>query len=87
MSNTLLLGEGLYEKQMKQHFTKRESEILQHVMAGFKNKEIAEKLNIAERTVEFHKQNIYLKLEVANTVDLYKAALRLNLLSARETSY
>lgn len=60
--------------------TKRESEIMQLIFEGFKNREIAEKLNIAERTVEFHKQNIYLKLEVNNPVDLYKAALQLNMI-------
>lgn len=60
--------------------TNREKEILELVLDGCKNKEIAEKLNIAERTVEFHKQNLYLKLEVNNSVDLYKAAHRFNLL-------
>lgn len=63
--------------------TKREKEILELVLDGCKNREIAEKLNIAERTVEFHKQNLYLKLEVNNSVDLYKTAHRLNLLPDR----
>jgi DNA-binding NarL/FixJ family response regulator len=63
------------------NITKRENEILQLIFDGLKNREIAEKLNIAERTVEFHKQNIYLKLEVSNSVDLYKSAQRHNLLS------
>jgi two-component system nitrate/nitrite response regulator NarL len=61
--------------------TKREKEILQLILDGFKNKKIAENLNIAERTVEFHKQNLYLKLEVNNTIDLYKAAMRHNLIA------
>lgn len=65
------------EKQL--NITKREIEILQLVLDGLKNREIADKLTISERTVEFHKQNIYLKLEVNNSVDLYKAATRLNL--------
>jgi DNA-binding NarL/FixJ family response regulator len=60
--------------------TKRESEILQLIFDGCKNREIAEKLNIAERTVEFHRQNIYLKFNVTNSVDLYKTALQLNLI-------
>jgi len=60
--------------------TKRESEILQLTLDGLKNKSIASQLNISERTVEFHKQNIYLKLEVTNTIELYKAAQRLNLI-------
>lgn len=71
----------------KQNFniTKRETEILHLIFDGNKNKEIAEILNIAERTVEFHKQNIYIKLEVNNTVDLYKTVVRLNLLSSQDT--
>ena len=61
--------------------TKRETEIIELVLNGMKNREISVELNIAERTVEFHKQNIYLKLGVNNSVDLYKAAQRLNLIS------
>ena len=60
--------------------TKREREILYLILDGFKNTEIAEKLSVAIRTVEFHKQNIYLKLDVKNSIDLYKAALKLNLI-------
>jgi len=69
--------------QEKVNLTKRESEILELVLDGLKNREIADKLNIAERTVEFHKQNIYLKLDVTNSVELVKAAQRLNLISER----
>ena len=60
--------------------TKRELEILQLTLDGLKNKSIASQLNISERTVEFHKQNMYIKLEVTNTIELYKAAQRLNLI-------
>jgi len=69
------------EKQKQLNITKREFEIMKYVFDGYKNREIAKKLNIAERTVEFHKQNIYIKLGVTNSVDLYKAALRLCLVS------
>lgn len=69
------------KKQKQLNITRRESEIMKYVLDGCKNREIAAKLNIAERTVEFHKQNIYIKLDVTNSVDLYKTALRLNLVS------
>lgn len=78
--------ENLFEKPQP-NITKREFEILHYVLEGFKNKEIAEKLSIAERTVEFHKQNIYLKLEVTSSIDLYKAAKRLNLLTIKDSFY
>lgn len=81
IADILFANEDLIEEQQKLHITKREAEILSLVFDGNKNREIAEKLKITERTVEFHKQNIYLKLEVNNTVDLYKAALRLNLIT------
>ena len=67
------------------NMTKRETEILQLVLDGLKNREIADELCISERTVEFHKQNIYLKLEVNNSVDLYKVALKLNLITEKKS--
>ena len=44
--------------------TERELEILRYVARGSRNKEIARHLNIAERTVKAHLDNIYSKLEV-----------------------
>ena len=76
----------LDKKQDQLNITKRESEILQHIVAGCRNKEIAAKLNIAERTVEFHKQNIYVKFEVNKSVELYKAAQRHNLIYEKASS-
>lgn len=85
VADILFANDHFAEKQQQFKITKRELEILQLVLNGFKNREIADKLTIAERTVEFHKQNIYLKLEVTNSVDLYKAAMRLNLLSGNDS--
>ena len=79
--NLLLSFSGLID------ITKCETEILQLVLDGLKNGEIADKLTISERTVEFHKQNIYLKLKANNVVDLYKAALRLNLIHEKSSFY
>ena len=80
IADIIFQNSPVVEKKKQPCITKRESEILFLISEGKKNREIAEELNIAERTVEFHKQNIYLKLEVTNSVDLYKAALHLNLL-------
>ena len=41
--------------------TSREIEILQSVLAGRTNKEIAVECRIAEKTVEFHLDHIYTK--------------------------
>ena len=81
----ILFTEDLHPKPQV-NITKREKEILDFVLKGCKNREIAAELNIAERTVEFHKQNIYLKLDVNNLVDLYKAAQRHNILTERKVT-
>ena len=43
--------------------SKREMEILELVSAGFKNRNIAIKLGIADSTVKTHLRNIYLKTD------------------------
>jgi len=50
--------------------TGREKEVLELVINGNRNKDVANRLYISERTVEFHKQNIYSKLNVVNAVEL-----------------
>jgi DNA-binding NarL/FixJ family response regulator len=42
--------------------TEREKEILQYLAQGWKNVQIANKLNISERTVRYHLRNIYDKV-------------------------
>jgi DNA-binding CsgD family transcriptional regulator len=44
--------------------TPREMEILQLVISGRTNKEIANKIYISQKTVEFHLDRIYTKLGV-----------------------
>jgi DNA-binding NarL/FixJ family response regulator len=44
--------------------TPRELEILQLVLTGKPNKEIAREMYISERTVEFHLDHIYTKIGV-----------------------
>lgn len=52
--------------------TPREKEVLELMVDGARNKAIADKLFISERTVEFHKKNIYSKFEVTNLMGLVK---------------
>jgi DNA-binding CsgD family transcriptional regulator len=56
---------------MKQEdaLSRREEEVTELLMQGKSNKQIALALNIAERTVEFHLQNIYAKLGVASRLE------------------
>ena len=50
--------------------TKREMQIAELCIKGLINKEIADKLGISQRTVEAHKNNIYKKLGINNTIEL-----------------
>lgn len=52
--------------------TNREREILQLIIQGISNKEIAERLNISSKTVSVHRYNIMFKLDIKNSLDLYK---------------
>ena len=54
--------------------TKREQTILEALQTGRSNKQIAEKLFLAEQTVKFHLTNIYRKLGVSNRTEAARYA-------------
>ncbi len=56
--------------------SKRELEVLQLIVDGFTNMEIADKLFISNRTVDTHRRNLLQKLNVRNTAELVKFALK-----------
>ncbi len=60
--------------------TNREREILHYVVEGNNNTSIANQLCISIRTVETHKSSIMRKLNLGNTVDLIKFAIKNNLI-------
>lgn len=55
--------------------TAREQQVLERIVAGRLNKQIADDLNISIKTVEAHRANIMEKLEVTTVADLMKVAL------------
>lgn len=55
--------------------TARERQVLERIMAGRLNKQIADDLGISIKTVEAHRANIMDKLKVATVADLMKVAL------------
>jgi FixJ family two-component response regulator len=55
--------------------TAREHQVLERIVAGRLNKQIAGDLNISIKTVEAHRANIMEKLEVTTVADLMKIAL------------
>jgi len=60
--------------------TKREKEILQLLLSGKGNKEIAEALEISKRTAEVHRFNLMKKLKVKNLIELANKAKDYSLL-------
>lgn len=56
--------------------TRREVEVLQQLAEGRSNKEIANALNIAVRTVETHRANLMMKLNAHSLSDLVRFAIQ-----------
>ncbi len=58
--------------------TNREAQVLERIVAGRLNKQIADDLNISIKTVEAHRANIMEKLNANTVADLLKVALGSN---------
>ena len=58
-----------------QTLTRRENEVLECIVAGCTNKQVAENLNISLKTVEAHRANVMNKLGVNRAASLLKLAL------------
>jgi two-component system response regulator NreC len=61
--------------------TLREREVLQLITEGCSNREVAEKLHISIKTVGVHRVNLMEKLNIHNTTELVKYALRKGIIS------
>ncbi|MCW8901227.1 MAG: response regulator [Gammaproteobacteria bacterium] len=61
-----------------QSLTQREKEVMDHVVAGMLNKDIAKKLEISIKTVEVHRANVMDKMAVSSVADLVRASLEAN---------
>lgn len=64
----------------QESLTAREQEVLQLLARGLRNKEIAARLVVSERTVNFHLANIYAKLRVSGRTEALSKALEQGLL-------
>ncbi len=84
------LGPGLSEALVKEYLegsemvggslTAREREVLQLIARGHKNREIADELGIAIKTVETHRTKIMQKLDLHNSAELAAYAIRRGLI-------
>lgn len=59
--------------------TTRESEIINLLMAGHRNRQISTNLHISEKTVSTHRTRAFEKLGVKNTAELVRLAMRFDL--------
>jgi DNA-binding NarL/FixJ family response regulator len=60
------LATRLAERLAAEYLTSRELEVLEKVVEGKSNKEIAQDLDVAERTVKTHLANVFGKLQVTS---------------------
>ncbi len=67
--------------------TARETEVLEHIVQGLTNKEIAESLGIAEDTVKIHLRNILEKLHLQNRIQAAVYAVRRGLVPEAPEAY
>jgi DNA-binding NarL/FixJ family response regulator len=62
------------QNQTEASLTEREMDVLEQIIKEQPNKNIADKLQISERTVETHRKNIFRKTNTTNLVGLMKYA-------------
>ena len=60
--------------------TDRQREILQLIVEGQANKEIADHLNLSIKTIEFHRSKIMTKLGAKSAAELTKLAIQQGIL-------
>jgi two-component system secretion response regulator SsrB len=65
----------------KWRLTQRERQILKLIAEGERNRDIAERLTISQKTVETHRLNMMQKLQAHNAAELSQWARRLGLMS------
>lgn len=71
--------EFLDSYRQKYRLSRRELQIIRLIKDGKTSKEIAAELFLSQGTIETHRKNIYLKLEVNSKVDLVNKAYEMNL--------
>ena len=69
-------ADGIREaRRLLRQLTDRESEVVDAIVAGRSSKQIAEVLNVSQRTVEAHRANVLQKLAISNTASLVRLAV------------
>ncbi|HEX8325199.1 MAG TPA: LuxR C-terminal-related transcriptional regulator [Tepidisphaeraceae bacterium] len=66
-------GDGV--RQRHANLSPREKQVMDAVVAGLANKQIASKLELSEKTIEVHRGNVMRKMQVDSVAALVRAAL------------
>ncbi len=74
-----LLEATLFKSFDDSNLTRRETEILGLIIEGNTNKEISQKINRTERTIEYHRNRLMHKLNAKTAADLVKRAITLGI--------
>ncbi len=75
------LQQEVLELKAKRALSTRELEVLQQIVAGKSNKEIAMALNLSVNTIAVHRANLMDALQIRNTAELVVYAIRHGLVS------
>jgi len=67
--------------------TEREQTVLALLAAGYRNREMAERLQVALKTVEFHVSQVLEKLGVRSRTEAMGKAIALGLIAPSETPH
>ncbi|QYS91522.1 response regulator transcription factor [Flavobacterium covae] len=77
--NIALISKQSKPEQLYRKLSSREIEVLRYLSNGKKNKEVAETLNLNEKTISTYKLRLLAKLNVTNLVDLVNKAKTLEI--------
>ena len=73
-------GSKTTEKTAYDTLTEREREVLQLLVQGYNNSQVADKLVISRRTAETHRANLMRKLGAANQTELMRLAIQIDVI-------
>jgi DNA-binding NarL/FixJ family response regulator len=81
-----VISEGVVKAALAKHsaaldpLTKREREVLQLIAEGQTNKDISQQLGMSVKTVESHRRNLMVKLNIHETAGLVRYAIKIGLI-------
>lgn len=81
VDNLLKIKSPFEVKKEDNTISEREKEIIKYIALGLLNKQIADKLDISQRTVEVHKSNIMKKLKLSSKADIIIYAIKKSIIS------